>query len=152
MENMDRNREARVWQRVMGRDNPNMPELRRDNLKPLILEAQENTAAFRALALQLIGKQWEGLRRLETESMRLTWTLRGICALRGESLKLAPLPQPREQPRKLLEKCFRRARNLWEETERRCMDPEFAPVFRALEALTREQCTATAELLGKLES
>lgn len=151
MENVDRKLEERVWQRVAGREPPEIQPPRRDNLKPLILEAQLNAAAYRALALQLIGKPWENLRRMETESMKMAQSLRGICILRGESVKLAPVPQPREQPRKGLEKCFRRARMLWEEMDRRCADPEFAPVYLRLRQLAQEHCASAAELLGKLE-
>ena len=151
MENVDKAMESRVWQRVRNPKPEEMPPLQRDNLKGCILAAQENAVAFRNLSLQLIGKQWEGLRRLETESMKLAHCLRGISALRGETVKLTPLTRPRDLPWRALEKCFHRSRKLYEEMERRSADPECGMVFRRLARQTEEHCAAIAELLGKLE-
>lgn len=151
MEKLDRKMEERVWSRVQGRIMPDMPLLRRENLKLLILEAQENAVAFRTLALQLIGKPWESLKGLESESMHLVGTLRGLSALQGEPVKLTPLPQQRDQPRKTLEKCFHRARHLWEELDRRSQDPEYGMVYRKLRELSQEHCARIAELFGKLD-
>ena len=151
MEHVDKAMENRVWQRVQSR--PGSPEepVRRENLKPWILAAQENTAAYRSLSLQLIGKPWEGLRRLEGESSRMTQSLRGICALRGEPVKLTPLPTPREAPRRCLEKCLRRSLRMYRELEGRCADPEFGPVFRSLARKTEDHCAALTEMLGRLD-
>ena len=151
MENVDKAMESRVWQRVQSRQEIKEEPPRRDNLKPWILASQENTAAYRSLSLQLIGKQWEGLRRLETESSRMTQTLRGICALRGEAVKLTPLPTPREAPRRCLEKCLRRSLRMHQELESRCADPEYGPAFRSLLRKTEDHCAALAEMLGRLE-
>ena len=151
MENVDKAMESRVWQRVQSRQEIKEEPPRRDNLKPWILAAQENTAAYRNLSLQLIGKQWEGLRQLETESSRMTQTLRGICALRGESVKLTPLPAPREAPRRCLEKCLRRSLRMHQELESRCTDPEYGPVMRSLLRKMEDHCAALTEMLGRLE-
>lgn len=151
MENVDKAMESRVWQRVRNPKPEEMPPLQRDNLKGCILAAQENAVAFRNLSLQLIGKQWEGLRRLETESMKLAHCLRGISALRGETVKLTPLTRPRDLPWRALEKCFHRSRKLYEEMDRRSADLECGMVFRRLARQTEEHCAAIAELLGKLE-
>ena len=152
MDKLEKGVESRVWQRVRGKEGSDMPVLQRDNLKGLILTSQENTAALRELQLQLIGKQWEGLRRLEGESRSLTQALRGVSGLRGEPVKLTPLTQRREVPRRALEKCFHRSRKLWEEMDRRCTDPEFSMVFRELRSRCAGHCMALAELLGKLEA
>ena len=149
MEKIDKAMESRVWERVQSRQEQPMP--RHDNLKPWILAAQENAAACRSLSLQLIGKQWEGLRRLETESSRIAQSLRGICALRGEQVKLTPLPTPREAPRRSLEKCFHRSCRLRQEMESRCGDPECGPVFRSLTRRAEDHCCALAELIGRLD-
>ena len=151
MEHLDKAMENRVWQRVQSRQE-NQEELpRRDNLKPWILAAQENTAAYRSLSLQLIGKQWEGLRRLEGESSRMTQSLRGLCALRGEPVKLTPLPAPREAPRRCLEKALRRSLRMHQALEGQCADPEYGPVYRSLCRKTEDHCAALTEMLGRLE-
>ena len=151
MEQVDKEMENRVWQRVQSRQELPADLPKRDNLKPWILAAQENTAAYRSLSLQLIGKQWDGLRRLETESIRLTHSLRGICALRGEPVKLLPLPAPREAPRRSLEKCLRRSLQLRQELESRCRDSEHGPVFASLTRRIEDHCAALSEMIGRLE-
>ncbi len=153
MDNLEKGMENRVWQRVRGKqEDSGMPTLQRDNLKGLILAAQENAAALRNLQLQLIGKQWEPLRRLENESLRLAQALRGLSALRGENVKLTPLTAPRDPSRRALEKSLHRSRRLWDEMDRRCADPEFSMVFRELRGRCAEHCTALTELLGRLEA
>jgi hypothetical protein len=151
MENLDKAMENRVWQRVLSRQDIQEELPRRDNLKPWILAAQENTAACRSLSLQLIGKQWEGLRRLELESGRIAQSLRGICALRGEQVRLTPLPSPREAPRRSLEKCLRRSLRMYRELESRCTDPELGPLFRSLCRKIEDHCAALTEMLGRLD-
>ena len=151
MDHMDKQMEKRVWQRVQSRSDAPAPLPRQENLNPWVQVAQENTAVFRSLQLQLIGKQWEPLRRLETESSRTAQTLRGLGSLQGEHLKLNPVPTPKEPPRRALEKSFHRTRRFWEEMERRNADPEFGPVFQSLSRRAQDHCATLAELIGKLE-
>ncbi len=151
MENVDKAMESRVWQRVQSGKPEDMPPLQRDNLKSAVLAAQENAVACRNLSLQLIGKQWEPLRRLETESMKLAQCLRGLSAMRGETVKLTPITRPRDLPWRTLEKCFHRTRKLWEEMERRSSDPECGMVYRRLAQMTGDHCAILAELMGKIE-
>ena len=151
MEHVDKAMESRVWQRVQSRQEPAGEQPRRDPLKPWVLATQENTAAYRSLSLQLIGKPWEGLRRLETESGRMTHSLRGLCALRGETVKLTPLPSPREAPRRSLEKCLRRTLRMGQALEGLCADGEFGPVYRSLLRQIEDHCAALTEMLGRLE-
>jgi len=152
LEKIDKHMENRVWQRVQAREAAPEVQPRRDNLKPWILAAQENAAAYRSLELQLIGKQWDGLRRLEQESSRMVHSLRGISALRGETVKLTPLPTPREAPRRALEKCFHRSLRLWQELDSRCADPEWAVVFRSLARRAEDHCAQLTELIGRLDT
>ena len=151
MEHVDKAMENRVWQRVQSRPEIREEPPRRDNLKPWILAAQENTAAYRNLSLQLIGKPWESLHRMEMESSRMTQILRGLCALRGESVKLTPLPAPREAPRRCLEKALRRSLRMHRELEDACGDPEYGPVMRSLLRKMEDHCAALTEMLGRLE-
>ena len=151
MENVDKAMENRVWQRVQSRQELREDQPKRESLKPWILATQENTAAYRSLSLQLIGKQWEGLRRLEGESSRMTQSLRGLCALQGEPVKLTPLPAPREAPRRCLEKALRRSLRMYQALENRCGEPEYGPVFRSLCRKIEDHCANLTEMLGRLE-
>ena len=150
MEKVDKQMEKRVWQRVQSRQET-VPVPVRENLKPWVLVAQENTAVFRGLQLQLIGKQWEGLRRLEAECARMVHGLRGVCLLQGETIRLNPVPTPREPPRRALEKSFHRTRRLREEMQKRCADGEYAPVFQSMIRKCDDLCAGIAEMLGRLE-
>lgn len=152
MDKVDKQMERRVWQRVQSRQEPAEQSLSpQDKLKPWVLVAQENTAVLRALQLQLIGKQWEGLRRLEGDSGRMVYTLRGLCQLLGEPVRLSPVPTPKEPPRRALEKCFHRTRRLREEMLRRGAAGEYGIVFANLAQSCGELCTAFAEMLGRLD-
>ena len=152
MENVDKQMERRVWQRVQSREAVPVQPPRQENLKPWVLVAQENTAVLRSLQLQLIGKQWEGLRRMETESGRMVYALRGVSCLLGETVKLNPVPVPKELPRRALEKSFHRTRRLRDEMEKRSGDPEYGIVFRSLTRKCEDLCAAIVEMLGKLEA
>lgn len=151
MDHVDKQMERRVWQRVQSRQEI-APQPRQDSLKPWILVAQETTAVLRALQLQLIGKQWDGLRQLERDSARMVHTLRGISAMEGQIVRLNPIPTPKEPPRRALEKCFHRTRRLQEELEKRSAAGDYAPVFRVLTNRCADLCTALAEMIGRLES
>ena len=152
MEKVDKQMERRVWQRVQARQElpPALP--RQETIKPWVLVAQENTAVLRSLQLQLIGKQWEGLRRMEADSARMVHTLRGVCMMQGESLRLGPVPTPKEAPRRALEKSFHRTRRLRDEMARRCADPEFGVVFQSLARKCEDLCAALAEMIGRLDT
>ncbi len=152
MEHVDKQMEHRVWQRVQSRQELPAPAPRQEPLKPWVLVAQENTAVLRSLQLQLIGKQWDGLRQLERDSARMVYALRGLGMLRGETIRLSPVPTPKETPRRALEKSFHRTRRLWQELEKRSADPEYAPAFRNLKEKAQDLSAAMAEMIGRLEN
>lgn len=148
MEQLDRDLQKRVWQRVQG--GQSMPSLGRLNLKPWILAAQENAQAYRSLSQEAAGREAEQLRRLYGESQRCIACLKGICRLRGEKLKLNPLPPEREGRRSLLESCYRRERGLWQQLEQQAAEPEHGAVFDRLSRQAQEHCVTLMELLGTM--
>jgi len=152
MEKVDKQMEKRVWQRVQSRQEPAIPPARQESLKPWVLAAQETTAVLRSLQLQLIGKQWEGLRRLEADSTRMVQALRGVCQMQGETVRLNPVPTPKEMPRRALEKSFHRTRRLREEMAKRSLDTEYGIVFQSLGRKCEDLCAALAEMIGRLET
>ena len=75
-------------------------------------------------------------------------TLRGLCQMQGETVRLNPVPTPREVPRRALEKSFHRTRRLREEMAKRCAEGEFAIVFQSLARKCEDLCAAMEEMIG----
>lgn len=151
MEQLDQELQKRVWERVQGREKADMPPLRQDNLKPWMMTAQENAAAYQQLARQMTGKHAEQLKKLEQETQKCIACMRGICRLRGEKVKVPALTAPKEPAQRTLEKCYHRERRLWEEAERRASDPEHGIIFGKLSRQAGERCAVLLEILGRME-
>ena len=149
MERLDTDLQNRVWQRVQGKTAVPTPE--KLNLKPWMLVAQENGAAYQSLQRGFTGKDAEQLKRLQAESGRCVACMKGICRLRGEKVKVMPLPQNRENQRHSLEKCYHRERNLWQQLEQHAGDPEYGIVFGRLAHQAKEHCVTIMEILGRME-
>ena len=150
MEELDRELQKRVWSRVQNRGENQMPPLKQENLKVFFLPIQENIAAYQQLARQNTGKSGEKLRRLHQESQQYIACIKGICRLQGEQVKLKPLMPPKEQARRMLEKCYHREKRLWSAWEQRSLDPEHGVVFGRLAQQAREHCVTIMEILGQL--
>lgn len=151
MDELDQDLQKRVWQRVQRREEVEMPPLGRDNLRPWMTLAQENTAAYQNLHRQFSGKEAEQLRRLQQESQKCIACMKGICRLRRENVKQGNLPAVKEPPRKALEKCYHRERRLWEGYEQQATDPEHGIVFGRLALQAQEHCVTIMEILGRME-
>ena len=151
MEKLDKELQSRVWQRVQSRDKMEMPTLGQENLKPLILTAQENLTAYQQLGRQIQGKNGEKIGKLRQETNRAIACMKGICRLRGEPVKNPPLPAEKEPANRALMKCYRRERSLWSDWERLAGDPEYGPVYAGLCHQAREHCVTIMELLGSLD-
>ena len=144
---MEENREAGVWQRVLGsrEDGPH------GDLQQLQREAMELAAIYRNLVAQFTGRQQEQARRLYLGEKDNAQALAGIGLLsrqQGEALKLW---QPGKEPAgKVLERCYHRTRRCMTEYLARSAEPEFGSVFRVLADREGEHCAVIAELLGSL--
>ena len=93
---LDREMQRRVWERVQRREPEQMLPLKRENVKPLLYPAQENSAAYQSLSRRMPGKDAEKCRRLHQETQKCIACMKGMCRLRGEQVKLQPLPAPKE--------------------------------------------------------
>ena len=149
MDELDRELQKRVWKRVQG--NSTMPPLGKLNVKPWILSAQENAAAYQSLSHTLTGRESEQMKRLQMESQKCIACMKGICRLRGEKVKLGPLPPKKENQRNTLEKCYHREKQLWQNFEQHSGEPEHGIVFARLAHQAQEHCVSIMELLGRLE-
>lgn len=149
MEELNREMQERVWQRVQSREPVELAQP--DNLKALLLATQENSEAYRYLARQMQGKERERLLALHRDAQSCTACIKGICTLRREQAAV-PRMQPRQEPAsRMLEKCYHRERRLCAEWEQRVSDPEHGPVFGELARQSRGRCVSVIQLLGKLE-
>ena len=138
-------REKQVWQRVLStQEEPG-------DLKTLSFWAQEDEAAFRLLAERMTGKQREQAQWLLETARRKLACLDGIGMLAGERAEgRKPLPPPKEPPRRILEKGYRRSLRSAAGFTARMADRQFGPVFRHLAAQEEARCAGIAELLGML--
>ena len=139
--------EQQVWQRVKAGNE----EIQRNDLLQLQREAMELTAIYRSLSVQLTGKQRELAVKLHRGEKANAAALAGIRILsrqNGEHLKLW---QPgKEDPKKLLERCYHRTRRCITEYLARTADGEFGVVFEKMAKRGGEHCWLIAELLGSL--
>lgn len=150
MEKLDRELQKRVWGRVQSREDPILPQPVGDNLKALILLAQENSVAYQHIARQMHQRDRERILLMHRESRQCIACMKGICRLRGESVQEPRLPGANGDIRRNLEKCYRRERQLWAEWERRSTDPEHGMVFSGLAGQARGHCMTILEMLGKI--
>jgi len=151
MENLDRELQAKVWQRVQNRTAPDMPPLGKENVKPLLLMLQENSQAYQQLGGRLPGAEGEKMRQLRQESQRCIRCLLGICRLAGEKGKI-PQPVPEKEPvKKMLMKCCRRERELWSACVQRADHPEYGIAYARLARQAGERYSGLLEVLGNLE-
>ena len=148
MDKQDQSMEQKVWQRVRA----NREEPPKNDLRQLQREAMELAAVYRNLASQLTGKQQELAKRLYAGEKANAAALAGIEKLSrtgGESIKLW---QPgKEDPKKMLEKCYYRTRRCMTEYMARSAEGEFGVVFERMAKREGEYCALIAELLGNLK-
>lgn len=145
MEKFDRAAQQRVWQRVSAPASP-----QREDLRPLILSAQEAAADFRFLMGQLKGPQSELARKLWEGAQETAACLRGLQQLRAVPTKPLAQPCPQANLPRLLEQSYHRARRLAVEFTARSADPESGMVFARLAQREQENCVKIAVLMGQV--
>lgn len=147
MDKQDWSVEQQVWQRVHAA----REEVPRNELRQLQREAMELAAGYRNVSSQLTGRQQELAKRLYTGEKANAAALAGIGKLSREGGEALKLWQPgREDPKKMLEKCYHRTRRCMTEYMARSADGEFGVVFEGLAKREGEHCGMIAELIGSL--
>lgn len=139
--------ETRVWQRVLGQ--PAEPQ--GEDVKPLLLAAQELAAVYGRLSRVMTGQNREMLRKLQEGEQENIACLKGISALQNRAVKLNAMQVPPEPAAKALEKCYHRTRRAMGEYMARSTGAEFGEVYRALADRARENCVLVAKVLGNLK-
>ena len=148
MDKQDFNMEQQVWQRVRA----SREEGTRQDLRQMQQEAMELAAVYRGLAGQFSGKIREQILELYKGEKENAAALAGIGILsrqQGESLKL--WNPGREEPKKMLEKCYHRTRRCMTEYMARSAEGEFGVVFEKMAKREGTHCGLIAEVLGSLK-
>lgn len=148
MEQFDREKAARVWQRVQNRE---VPEPLRQDPGVLIRAVAEQSAYYRGLSRAMPGKYAERFREYGFRQQKTGDCLKGICRLSGITPKLgAAVPVPQEPARRMLEKCCHGERRLVGEYTARMADPDWGRVYAALASEAAQRCGWLLEILGSL--
>lgn len=116
--------EARVWQRVGGKQPMELPRLAQ--------LCSQAAGDYRALAPAFSGEARQTLLALHREAAFAARALNGILTLRGLSPLPASAPWPEQNKRRALALAYRRSYMLWECFLDWSSSGEFAPVFRQL--------------------
>ena len=150
MENYDKAKAARVWQRVQGAaiDNPTR------GLAGLIAEEWADAAMYLALSRRVQGTAAAILKKMGQEEQAHMACLKGMYTLQGAGRPEIPAPPPVENAPigLLLRRCYGREMRCLAQYEARAADPEYGQVFARMAQQEREHCRQILELLGSLPS
>lgn len=148
MDKQDWNVEQQIWQRVRA----NRDEGSQSDLRQLRREAMELAAVYRGLLSRMTGRQREQVARLHQGEQANAAALAGIGILSHQNREQLKIWQPgKEEPQKLLERCYHRTRRCMMEYMARSAEVEFGVVFEKLAKREGEQCGIIAELLGEMQ-
>ena len=150
MEQLDREMQRRVWERVQSREPTQMPHLPREGVRHLLYPAMENMTAYRNLSRRLPGKTGEIMARQYREMRKDIACMKGICRLRGEPVKPLRVVLPQDPPRRMLEKCYHREKQFQEAFASRSEDTDYGGAFRKLADQSRNRSVQLLELLGEM--
>lgn len=147
MEQFDREKAKRVWQRVQS-SGP-MPEF---TMSEAALAASEmgESALYIRLSQRMRGSDSQILRKIAMEDRQHAGILQGICRMKGmgnikkpgNMVQTGPLAQQ-------LRLCYGRKMQLAAEYEKRITDGQFGNVFAKLAEAERSHCRSLLMLIGK---
>lgn len=156
MESIDREKAARVWQRVTAPAAPHTtpaPDARNlQELMNLIAQELADATTYLHLSRRFQGKESGILRRLSEQEQAHTACLKGIYTLlTGSHPPVRTAPPSQDPPEAILRRCYGQEMHCLAQYEIRQKDPEFGPVFARLAEQEREHCRTILELLGNLK-
>lgn len=148
MEHFDSQRQQQIWQRVRsGRE-----EAPKNDLRQMHREALELAAIYRSLASRMTSRQQQLLSMLYRGERENAAALAGIAVLSrlgGETLNFW---QPdKEEPKRLLERCYHRTRRCMTEYLARSAEGEWGVVYEKMAGREGEHCFLIARLLGWMQ-
>ena len=147
MEEFDREKARRVWQRVQAGGTVAEPELGVQALAGR--EAAESNAYIR-LSRQLKGKDSQLLRQIAMEDRRHSEVLKGICRMTDglPPVKTPPFPESGNISQRL-QLMYGRKLQLAAEYEKRAGHPRFGNIFEHLAQQEYAHCRMLLSLIGK---
>lgn len=141
---------ARVWQRVRGTQNGQMPEAEMpEDGGVQALFMQERTAAEGLTRLARMGRGGKGFSRMAEENRKNAACLAGICRMMGERIPAGiPTPLRERHPEALMRRVLLLELALLQQYMRRAEQGTFGPAFGELVNRKRAQVTALLGLVG----
>ena len=149
MENYDKAKAARVWQRVQGA----AAEDPARGLPGLIAEEWADAAVYLTLSRRVQGQPSAVLKKMSQEEQAHMACLKGIHTLQGTGRLDIPSPPPIDKApvSTILRRCYGREMRCLAHYESRAADPEYGQVFARMAQQEREHCRQILELLGSLK-
>ena len=149
MENYDKAKAARVWQRVQGA----AAEDPARGLPGLIAEEWADAAVYLALSRRVQGQPSAVLKKMSQEEQAHMACLKGIYKLQNAGQPDVPAPSPTDKApvSTLLRRCYGREMRCLAVYEAHGADPEYGPVFLQLAREEKEHCRNILHLIGKLD-
>ena len=148
METYDKQKAARVWQRVQA-EQPQ--EASAVELQEMLEEEWLDGATYLQLARQFQGPIREKLQKMGKDEQTHAACLKGIYTLTTGGHPVQKTRQmPPESPHTILRRCYGREMRCFAQYEARANDPEYGQVFARMAQQEREHCRQILELLGRL--
>ena len=158
MKHDDREKAARVWQRVRKQaaapaEEPPSAEQNTQGLLALITQEWEAAVRYQQLVRQFSGPEAALLRKLFEQKHTHAARLKGIYVLMtGQRPVIRSAPPTREPAQTVLRRCYGAELRRLQQYEARSDHPEYGEIFSGLAAAQRTHCGWILELLGSLEA
>ena len=158
MDTIDREKAARVWQRVRGENNamPTPSPVPQADfaqmLTALIAEELVDATTYLHLSRHFQGQHSAALRRMYEQEQAHSACLKGIYTLiTGNRPNVRAVQPELSDPETVLRRCYGREMRSLAEYEARSSDPHYGQVFARLAQQEQEHCSKILELLGSFK-
>lgn len=149
MDTIDKEKAARVWQRVTATTNEGKSL---QELTDLITQEWADAATYLHLSRRFQGKESGALRRMSEQEQAHTACLKGIYTLiTGNRPAVRTPPPSQESTDTILRHCYGREMRCLAQYEARISDPEYGQVYARLAEQEKEHCRTILELIGNLK-
>ena len=147
MQSIDKEKAARVWQRVQ-----NTPSQKEEGLQGMIAHEWSDAITYLQPSRRFQGKQCAALRKMYEEEQSHTDCLKGLYTLiTGTQPAVKALPLTGNSIEAVLRQCYGREMQCLALYEQRAGDPEYGQIFSRLAAQEKDHCRIILEILGSLK-